>query len=89
MSAPTTVQHGFYPTGPSTGNLFEVRADVPARLSLEQASCFLSSVFQTLQDMAEDPTPDVIYGAAYLTLMAKGVIDAVACGLAKQQGGNV
>ena len=91
MSAqtPTTAQQAFYSTGPTTGNLFDVRAGIPAILSLEQASCFLASVFQTLQDMAEDPNPDVIYGAAYLTAMAKGVIDAVASGLAKQHGSKV
>jgi hypothetical protein len=88
MSAPTatSVQHAFYSTGPSTGHLFDVRAGVPAVISLEQASCFLGAVFQTLQDTAEEPNSDVIYGAAYLTEMAKAVIDSVASGLARQQG---
>ncbi len=81
----TTAQRAFFPMGPSKGDLFDVRAGVPAILSLEQASCFLASVFQTLQEMAEDPNPDVIYGAAHLTAMAKAVIDSVACGLAQKQ----
>lgn len=91
MSAPTatTVQRAFYSTGPTTGHLFDVRAGVPALVSLEQASCFLGAVCQTLQDTAEEPNADVIYGAAYLTEMAKAVIDSVASGLALQQEGAV
>lgn len=91
MSAPaaTTVQRAFHPTGPTTGPLFDVRAGVPALVSLEWASCFLGAVYQTLQDTAEEPNADVIYGAAYLTEMAKAVIDSVASGLALQQGGAV
>ena len=91
MSAPTamTVQRAFYSTGPTTGPLFDVRDGVPALVSLEQASCFLGAVYQTLQDTAEEPNADVIYGAAYLTEMAKAVIDSVASGLALQQGGAV
>lgn len=86
MSAPvaTTAQHPFFSMGPSAGDLFEVRVGLPAIASLEQASCFLGSVFQTLQDMAEAPNPDSIYGAAHLTVMAKAVIDSVASGLARQ-----
>ncbi len=89
MSAPTatTVQYAFYPTGPSTGNLFDVREGVPALQSLEQASGFLMSVYQMLQDTAEEPNADVIYGAAHLVEMAKAVINSVASGLARQQGG--
>lgn len=86
-STATTVQRSFYVTGPSTGHLFDVRAGVPALLSLEQASCFLGAVYQALQDTAEEPNADVIYGAAYLTEMAKAVIDSVASGLAGEQGG--
>ena len=87
MSAPTatTVQRAFYSTGPTTGPLFDVRAGVPVLVSLEQASCFLGAVYQTLQDTAEEPNSDVIYGAAYLTEMAKAVIDSVVSGLARQE----
>ena len=85
----TTAQHAFYPAGPSMGDLFDVRAGVPAIASLELASCFLESVYQTLQKMAEDPDADVIYGAAHLTAMARGGIGAVACGLAQTKGGDV
>ena len=83
----TTAQHAFYPTGSSTIDLFDVRAGVPAVLSLEQASCFLASVLEMLQYMAEQPNADVIYGAAHLTAMAKGVIDSVAYGLVLKQMG--
>jgi hypothetical protein len=88
MSAPTatTLQRAFYTTGPTTGPLFDVRAGVPALVSLEQASCFLGAVYQTLQDTAEEPNADVIYGAAYLTEMAKAVIDSVAAGIARHEG---
>lgn len=87
MSAPSaiTVQRAFYSTGSTTGPLFDVRAGVPALVSLEQASCFLGAVYQTLQDTAEEPNSDVIYGAAYLTEMAKAVIDSVVSGLARQE----
>ena len=85
-SIATTAQRSFYVTGPSTGHLFDVRAGMPALLSLEQASCLLGAVYQTLQDTAEEPNADVIYGAAYLTEMAKAVIDSVAAGLARHEG---
>ena len=90
MTAPTaaSVQRAFYSTGPTTGPLFDVRAGVPALVSLEQASCFLGAVYQMLQDTAEEPNSDVIYGATYLTEMAKAVIDSVASGLGRQQGGG-
>ena len=85
--AATTTPHSFHPMGPSTGGLFDVCADLPALAALEQASCFLASVYHTLQDVADDPHPESIYGAVYLTSMAKAVVDSVAKGLMQQQRG--
>lgn len=81
----TTTPHSFHPMGPSTGGLFDVHADLPALAALEQASCFLASVYHLLQDVADDPHPESIYGAVYLTSMAKAVVDSVAEGLMQQR----
>jgi hypothetical protein len=88
VADPTTARHTFCPMGPSTGDLLEVRAGMPALASLEQASCFLASLYHMLQDVSEEPHPESIYGAVYLVAMAKAVVDAVAAGLMQQKRGG-
>lgn len=83
----TTAREPFHPMEPSTGHLCEVRAGIPAAASLEQASRILACVYRTLQDIAEAPHTESIYGAVYLVAMAKAAIDAVTPGLTRQQGG--
>lgn len=87
MSAPvaTTTRLPFFSLGSTTGELFEVRAGLPALTSLEQASCLLASCYQTLVDVADEPNPEIIYGAAHLAMMAKSVVDSVVAGLLQQQ----
>ncbi|MFA7239666.1 MAG: DUF3077 domain-containing protein [Sulfuricellaceae bacterium] len=70
-----TADYPFFSCSPQKDKLFSVREGIPQEGALEQASLFLESA-QAIAGIAEDVTPAVVYGAAYLIEMAKAIVDA-------------
>jgi len=70
-----TAGYPFFSCNTRQDKLFSVREGIPLEGALEQASLFLESA-QAIAGIAEDVTPSVVYGAAYLIEMAKAIVDA-------------
>ncbi|MFA7243509.1 MAG: DUF3077 domain-containing protein [Sulfuricellaceae bacterium] len=89
-STPThqAANYPFFSCSPRKDKLFSVREGIPLEGALEQVSLFLDSA-QAIAGIAEDVTPAVVYGAAYLIEMAKAVVDAtVYAAHAEEMGGG-
>ncbi|MFA7240508.1 MAG: DUF3077 domain-containing protein [Sulfuricellaceae bacterium] len=83
-----TADYPFFSCNLQKDKLFSVREGIPLKGALEQASLFLDSA-QAIAGIAEDVTPAVVYGAAYLIEMAKAVVDAtVYAAHAEEMGGG-
>ncbi|MFA7240850.1 MAG: DUF3077 domain-containing protein [Sulfuricellaceae bacterium] len=83
-----TADYPFFSCNLQKDKLFSVREGIPLEGALEQASLFLDSA-QAIAGIAEDVTPAVVYGAAYLIEMAKAVVDATVYAVhAEEMGGD-
>lgn len=91
-SAPTpqrvTKHHRFFQVNLRGDLLFCVREDIPAANALEQASNFLDAAVAAVYQAAEASDTAVAYAAAYLTEMAKAIVDAAVIAIGQEQKTN-
>jgi DUF3077 family protein len=77
----------FFAVGHEGHDLFSVAPGVPVNAALEQASCILSAALNTAIAAAssDGPGASVMWGAVYLTEMAKAAVDAATVAVANEE----
>lgn len=78
-----TASHDFFRS--MDGNVLHVREGADLSSTLALASCLLATAFATVLSVADEGDDSVAHGAAYLIELAKGLVDAVECGLSPAQ----